>query len=95
MVEIQYSSHLNLRLKIRQIPHSYPKKIYEEPEQTFFDTAEKTNIAVKKLMYNAKLRNMMIAYEQRDYIIEIITIHPIRDEQIMNRQLTRRWIKNG
>ena len=94
MIKIKYTDHLKLRLKIRRIPEGYPKKIYQNPEQKFFDISEGTFIAIKKLFYNKKLRNMMIAYEKKQREIEIITIHPITDEKIINRVVRERWIKN-
>ena len=94
MVQIGYSEHLKLRLKVRNIPEDYPKQIFQKPEQNFFDNSEKTSIAVKKLHYNKKLRNMMIAYEEKDDLIDIITIHPITDEKIIKRVMSGRWTKN-
>ena len=95
MTKIEYTEHLKIRLTIRKIPEDYPKKVYENPEQKFFDNQEGTFIAVKKLQYNKKLRNMMIAYEKNKGLITIITIHPITDEKIIHRILNRRWTKNG
>ena len=94
MAHIEYSEHLKLRLKVRNIPEDYPNQIFQKPEQKFFDNSEKTFIAVKKLNYNKKLRNMMIAYEEKDDLINIITIHPITDEKIIKRVLNKRWTKN-
>ena len=94
MVKIEYTEHLKLRLTIRKIPQEYPREIYQKPEQKFFDNLEKTFIAIKKLHYNKKLRNMMIVYEEKQELIEIITIHPITDEKIINRIMSRRWTKN-
>ena len=93
MIKIEYTEHLKLRLKIRKIHEEYPKKIYENPEQKFFDNVEGTFIAIKKLHYNKKLRNMMIAYEEKNDDVEIITIHPISDEKIINRVMNKRWTK--
>jgi len=94
METINYTEHLNLRLKIRKIPENYPELIYNTPDQTFYDSLEDNFIAVKKLKYNTKLRNMMIAFEKEGKIINILTIHPITDEKIRNRMLNKRWIKN-
>jgi len=60
MEEIKYTNHLRLRLGIRRIHSEYPRIIYASPEQMFFDNVEKTNIAIKRLKYNNKVRNMMI-----------------------------------
>ncbi len=93
-MEIYYTYHLKLRLKIRKIPEEYPKIIYKNPDQKFFDNLENTNIAIKRLKYNKKLRNMMIAYDIKDNKVEIITIHPINDEKLINRTLSGRWTEN-
>ncbi|MBI2558962.1 hypothetical protein HYW20_06595 [Candidatus Woesearchaeota archaeon] len=94
MSKVTYTEHLRLRLKVRKIPKEYPAKIYENPEQNFFDNAEQRRIAVKKLYYNKKMRNMMIVYDENDGFAEIVTIHPISDEKIVNRVISGRWIKN-
>ena len=93
MVKVIYTDHLKLRLSVRKIPEDYPKIVYESPEQKFFDNVEETFIAIKKLEYNRKIRNMMIAYEEKEGKIEIVTIHPITDEKIINRIISRRWTK--
>ncbi len=49
MAEINYTTHLKFRLKIRRIPYDYPKTIFENPEERFFDNLEKTKIAIKSL----------------------------------------------
>jgi len=93
-MEVYYTDHLKLRLRIRNIPEEYPKRIYKNPDQKFFDNLENTNIAIKRLKYNKKLRNMMIVYDIKDNKVEIITIHPIRDEKLINRTLSGRWTEN-
>ena len=91
MIEIRYTKHLILRIKIRRIPFEYPKLILDNPDREFIDVLEKKKIAIKKLKYNKKVRNMMIAYEIKDRFIEIVTIHPISDEKIINRVMNGRW----
>ena len=83
-----------LRLKIRKIPIEYPKLILQSPNQEFFDVLERKQIAIKRLKYNGKIRNMMIAYETKGSFAEVVTIHPIADEKIINRLMSGRW-KNG
>ena len=77
------------------MPFKYPRIIYEKPEQKYYDTTENNFILIKKLYYNKKVRNMMIAYEKTENGVNIITIHPITEEKIINRLMNRRWVKNG
>lgn len=95
MINIMYTDHLKLRLRVRKIPFRFPKIIYEEPDQTFFDNVERTYVAIKKLRYGTTFKNFMIAYERHNENIYIITIHPITEEKIINRVLSGRWSKNG
>ena len=69
--------------------------IYKNPESVFFDTAEENYIAIKKLFYNGKVRMMMIAYEHNDEGAEILTIHPIKSQNVTNRIRCGRWIENA
>lgn len=91
MKEIIYTEHLILRLKLRKIPFDYSKMIYSSPEQSYYDVIEGNHIAIKKLKYNSRLRNMLIAYEVIDSEIRIITIHPITDDKINSRLVSGRW----
>ena len=84
MEKITCTEHLKTRLKIRKIPEEYPREIYEKAEQKFYDTAEETFIAVKRLHYNQKQRHIMIAYSKNNSDVEIITIPPITEEKIVN-----------
>lgn len=93
MKEIVLTDHLKMRLKVREIPGSYPEAIYGNPEQKYYDTLERTFIFTKKLKYNNKIRNMMIACEDKADKVKIITIHPISDEGIINRIMRGRWVK--
>ncbi len=45
-MDIIYTNHLKLRLKLRNFPEDYPKMIYSSPEQIFFDVSEKKYIAI-------------------------------------------------
>ena len=94
MKKIINTDHLILRLKVRNIPDDYPQKIYLAPEQKYFDTVEKTHIYIKNLRYNNKIRHMMIACEETADVVRIITIHPMREESIINRVIRGRWVKN-
>ena len=94
MVDIEYTEHLRLRLIVRKIPADFPKIIYLSPDQKFLDVSAKNFIAIKKLKYNEKLRNIMIAYQQNNAEVRILTIHPISEEKIVNRIISGRWIRN-
>lgn len=93
-MKIVYKPHLRIRLKQRKIPFSFPKQIIESPEQNYFDTLAKRNIAIKKLFFEDKMRNIVVAYDIIKNEIEIVTIHVISDKEIENKVRIGRWRKN-
>jgi hypothetical protein len=62
MVKIVYSKHLILRLKLREIPHNLPGKIYKLSKEHYFDVNTQKKIAVGKTLYKNKLREMAVIY---------------------------------
>jgi hypothetical protein len=79
---------------MRKIPENYPEKIYSAPDKKFYDKKGDRKIAIKQLTYKNKERHMMIAYDEKEADVEIVTIHPISEETIINRVVKGRWIIN-
>lgn len=93
-MKINLRPHLKIRLKQREIPQTYPMKILAKPESRFFDNLTGHSIVVRKLRYNERLRPMVVAYDIIGDEIQIITVHPITNQEINNRIQKKRWIKN-
>lgn len=92
-MKIVYKPHLLIRLKQRSIPKDYPKKIIEQPEEEYLDTLTKRSIAIKRLEFEGKLRNILIAYDIIESNIEIVTVHIISSKEIENKIQAGRWKK--
>jgi len=75
--EERNASHLKLRLKIRNIP--------------YYDSLTQHYIAVSKLKYREKIREFALAYDKKEGIIEIVTIHPLKAYQKLSRINSGRW----
>ena len=88
---IVYRPHLIRRLIERKIPKDYPEKILKDAEQEYLDAGTKHRIAVKKLFYAGRLRNMVVAYDIIEDNIAIITIYPIKTSEIQNKIDSGRW----
>lgn len=93
MKEISYSEHLELRLKLRQIPHNLPKNIYKISTERYFDNETKNFVVVKKVKYKNKSRKMALVYKETIEEIILITIHPLKIYQKTSRINSERWIK--
>jgi len=83
--EIIYSSHLIFRMKIREIGEDLPKRIYEKSDERYFDTKTGYSVAIDEAFYKDKLREMAVAYEEAVNEVRIITIHPIKPYEKINK----------
>jgi len=90
---IEYSSHLELKMEIRGIPKTLPKKIFKEATEKYLDTDTSYYIALKKVKYKNKIRDMIVVFEELNDVIRIITIHPLKSYQKEARIKTGRWKK--
>ncbi len=90
---IIYTDHLRLRMKLRGIPHELPKKVYLEAKERYSDVATGHGIAVMVCKLHGKSREMAVSYDEKNKIVELVTIHPIRSLQKLSRIKTGRWRK--
>ena len=91
MKKIVYSSHLELRLKIREIPHSLPRNVYQNSREHYFDKETGKNIAIGKVRLKGKLREIIVVYEEWEDEIRLITTHPLKALQKVSRIRIGRW----
>jgi hypothetical protein len=93
MKKIIYFPHLLLCLELREIPYSLPKKIYQTAKEYYFDKETFKRVAVKKVKFKNKLREMALIYEETNGQVNLITIHPLKEYQKVSRIKTGRWPK--
>jgi hypothetical protein len=88
---IQYSRHLALRLKLRGIPHTLPRLVYQSAKRRFLDRATGLRIAVRTAPLRGKRREIAVVYEEKNGKVLLITIHPLKVHQVKNRVESGRW----
>jgi len=47
---LEYTPHLENRLKERRFPNDYPKKIFLKAEENYIDISQNSYIAIKKTL---------------------------------------------
>lgn len=92
-MRVIYTSHLEFRLKIRDIPHGLPRQIVEDAEGHYYDNLTKHYVAVRKVEFEGRLREMAVSYDRLEDRIEVVTIHPMKAYQKHSRVRTGRWVK--
>jgi hypothetical protein len=92
-VKIIYTSHLEFRLKIRNIPYDLPCEIFQKAKEHYYDNLTKHYIAIHQIKFEGKIREMVLIYDKEKDSVEIITIHPIKLYQKHSRISSGRWEK--
>ncbi|MBI2338031.1 hypothetical protein HYU95_02505 [Candidatus Daviesbacteria bacterium] len=80
------------RLELRNISKKTGQNIFEKSQEFYWDNLRNHHIAVGRVRYKGKIRKMLAAYDKIGDTIELITIHPITDEEINQRIKSGRWI---
>jgi hypothetical protein len=89
--QIKYSEHLSFKLQVRHISEKLPERIYRQAKERYFDHHTQRHIAILAAIYHNRRQFMMIAYDEFEDYVEIITIHPIEKDQIQSRVTSGRW----
>lgn len=91
MEVIRYVPHLEWRLRVRRISWELPERIYRQADAHYYDTATGHGIAVKRVRYRGKWRELVVVYDATARDVELVTIHPLRPEQKQTRLESGRW----
>jgi len=89
--EIKYTDHLKLRISLRGFPEELPLRVYKEAERRFYDEKSGHFIALKKMFYAGRERFIIVVYDVRNGVVELITVHPISKRQVEYRVKSGRW----
>lgn len=90
-MNIIYTSHLEFRLKIRNIPYDLPRKIFQQAKEHYYDNLTKHYIAMYKIEFEDKSKEFALTYDKKGDSVGIITVHPIKLYQKLSRINSGRW----
>ncbi len=90
-IKIVYSDHLRFRLKLRKIPYGLPETIYRKSKEKYFDKITFNKIALGKIKFKGKIREMAVVYRESADQVVLITTHPLKSFQKTNRIQSNRW----
>ncbi len=85
------SPHLRLRMKLRGIPKTLPKQIWLEAKERYYDRATQHSIAVMGCRVKERMRELALSYDEKEGVIQLITVHPIKELQKLSRIKIGRW----
>lgn len=90
---ITYSKHFLKRKGLRGIPDGLAELIYYQADGHYRDVQTGTYVAVKRVSFQGKKRDMALTYSLTGDKIVLVTLHPLKPGQKANRIKSGRWIK--
>ena len=90
-MELRYSRHLALRLKMRSIPEDLPRSVVTQSRQRFIDTETGLHAAVFRMRLHGKTRDVTVLYREHTGYLLLVTVHPLKSGQLENRLKSGRW----
>ena len=92
-MKIEYSGHIETRLRLRGIDREVPRRIFEEGSERYLDTETGHHLAVMRTQLYGRNREVVVAYVIEQDCAILLTIHPLKEGQKDNRSRTGRWRK--
>jgi len=76
---------------LRAIPEGLPATIYQEADSHFLDTETGLLVAVKRLLFQDRERDMALSYTKSEDNVLLVTLHPLQEGQRERRIQSGRW----
>jgi hypothetical protein len=92
-MRVEYSRHIEARLRLRRIDRELPRRIFEEGSERYLDTETGHRLAVMPTQLYGRNREVVVAYTIEQECATLLTIHPLKEGQKDNRIRTGRWRK--
>ena len=91
-MKIRASPHFQQRINLREIPEGLGETILRNADGHYQNGVTGYLIAVRRVSFQGKDRDMALTYEHGDDEITLVTLHPLKDGQKDNRIASRRWV---
>jgi len=90
-MSLRLSRHLRERMVLRAIPDSLPETIYRDADSHFFDSQTGLIVAVKRIVFQGRERDMALCYTRSGDDVLLVTLHPLQEGQRERRIESGRW----
>ncbi len=92
-MKVLYTAHLEFRMKVREIPHDLPRKVFEESKEHYYDTHTDHCVALSTVTFKNKSREMarmeenmskkpLVNYDSASDVLYIVTKKGAEEESV-------------
>lgn len=92
--EIIYRPHFRLRIQEREIPESFGEMLLRDSDNYYYDTEENTLIAVKRVSFKGRERDVALIFSVEDSVIAFISIFPLKAGELRRKIQMGKWTRD-
>ena len=90
--EIIYRRHFRLRMRQREFPDGFGEMLLRDADNYYYDTEEETSIAVKRLHFKGRVRDIALVFVVEGSAIAFISIFPLKVGEIRRKIQMGKWV---
>ena len=91
-MKIRFSQHFAERQRLRDIPDGLAETILRDANGHYRNGISGWNVAIKRMAFQGKERDVALTYTVDRNEIVLITIHPLKEGQKDQRIKSGRWV---
>ena len=91
--EIIYRRHFGQRMREREFPDGFGEMLLRNADNYYYDTEEYTSIAVKKLHFKGRERDIALIFAVEGSAIAFISIFPLKAGELRRKIQSGKWAR--
>ena len=89
--EIIYRPHFRLRMRQREFPDGFGEMLLRDADNYYYDTEEDTSIAVKRVRFKGRERDIALIFSAEGSAIAFISIFPLKVGELRRKIQMGKW----
>ncbi|MCY3544282.1 MAG: hypothetical protein OXI16_07245 [Chloroflexota bacterium] len=92
--EITYRPHFRLRMRQREFPDGFGEMLLRDADNYYYDTQENTSVAVKRVPFKGRERDIALIFSVEGSAIAFISIFPLKLGELRRKTQMGKWARD-
>lgn len=92
--EIIYRPHFRLRMRQREFPDGFGEMLLRDADGYYYDTEESTSIAVKRVRFKGRERDIALVFSAESDATTFISIFPFKAGELRRKIQMGKWAQD-
>lgn len=92
--QITYRPHFGIRMRQREFPDGFGEMLLRDADNYYYDTQGDTSVAVKRLHFKGRKREVALIYSVEGDEIAFVSIFPLKSGELRRKIRRGRWVQD-